>query len=129
MKRDVLVVDRDRSVRYEIHRLLSRTCDVTSVSDGMSALYHLRRNPLPNLIIVDPQLDDFPDWTFLRHLRSSILYSSIPVVVVSSMPVRELKAEAICQGVVESFSKPLDGEVLDRIVEGILAMEGGHRVR
>jgi PleD family two-component response regulator len=129
MKRDVLVVDRDRSVRYEIHRLLSRSCDVTSVSDGMSALYHLRRNPLPNLIIVDPLLDDFPEWTFLRHLRSSILYSSIPIVVLSDLPGRELRAEAIGHGVMEAFTKPVDGEVLERVVEGILAMEEGHRVR
>ena len=129
MKRDVLVVDRDRTVRYEIHRILSRTCDVTSVSDGMSALYHLRRNPLPNLIIVDPSLDDFPEWTFLRHLRSSILYSSIPVVVLSDQPGRELRAEALGHGAIESFTKPVDPEVLDRVVEGILAMEEGPRVR
>jgi CheY-like chemotaxis protein len=123
MKRDVLVVDRDRSVRFEIHRLLSRSCDVTSVADGMSALYQLRKNPLPNLIIVDPELDDFPEWSFLRHLRNSILYSSIPVIVLSDMPGRALREQAVPYGVLESFAKPVDGEVLDRVVGGILMME------
>jgi|694.fasta_scaffold53936_1 CheY-like chemotaxis protein len=122
MKRDVLVVDRDRSVRFEIHRLLSRSCDVTSVADGMSALYQLRKNPLPNLIIVDPELDDFPEWSFLRHLKNSILYSSIPVIVLSGMPARSLREQTVSHGVMESFAKPFDGEALDRVVGGILTM-------
>jgi CheY-like chemotaxis protein len=123
MKRDVLVVDRDRSVRFDIHRLLSRSCDVTSVADGMSALYQLRKNPLPNLIIVDPELDDFPEWSFLRHLRNSILYSSIPVIVLSDMPGRSLREQVVPYGVLETFAKPVDGEVLDRVVGGVLMMD------
>lgn len=126
MKRDVLVVDRDRSVRFELHRLLSRSCDVTSVADGMSALYLLRRNPLPNLIIVDPELEDFPDWAFLRHLRNSILYSSIPVIVLSDGPGRELREKAHGHGVSDCFTKPMDGEVIERVVEGMMAMETGY---
>lgn len=122
MKRDVLVVDRDRSVRFDIHRLLSRSCDVTSVADGMSALYQLRKNPLPNLIIVDPELEDFPEWSFLRHLRNSILYSSIPVIVLSDMPARLLREQVLSHGVMESFTKPFDVEAFDRVVGGILTM-------
>lgn len=127
MKRDVLVVDSDRNLRFDIHRLLSRSCDVTSVADGMNALYLLRRNPLPDLIIMDPDLEDFPDWTFIRHLRNSILYSSIPVIVISSRPARDLRQQAAEHGVMETFSKPLDPEVLERVVEGLLVMEAGQR--
>ncbi len=128
MKRDILVVDGDRDVRFDIHRLLSRSCDVTSVADGMSALYLLRRNPLPELIIVDPDLEDFPDWSFLRHLRNSILYSSIPVIVMSGKPGRDLREKADAHGVKESFPKPMNPEVLERVVEGMLVMETGQRV-
>ena len=127
MKRDVLVVDRDRDLRFEVHRLLSRSCDVTSVADGMSALYLLRRNPLPELIIIDPDLEDFPDWSFLRHLKNSILYSSIPVIVISAHSGRELREQAVDQGVMEYFPKPMDPDSLERVVEGLCVMEYGQR--
>jgi CheY-like chemotaxis protein len=127
MKRDVLVVDRDRDLRFEIHRLLSRSCDVTSVADGMSALYLLRRNPLPELIIIDPDLEDFPDWSFLRHLKNSILYSSIPVIVISAHSGRELREQAVDHGVMEYFPKPMDPDSLERVVEGLFVMESGQR--
>jgi DNA-binding NtrC family response regulator len=127
MKRDVLVVDRDRDLRFEVHRLLSRSCDVTSVADGMSALYLLRRNPLPELIIIDPDLEDFPDWSFLRHLKNSILYSSIPVIVISAHSGRELREQAVDQGVMEYFPKPMDPDSLERVVEGLFEMESGQR--
>ena len=123
MQKDILVVAGSKSERFGIHALLSPAYDITSVSDGMSALYQLRRNPLPSLIVVDPDLDDFPDGSFVRHLRKSIHYSSIPLIVVSGLSKEELEHMAERHGLAACLPKPLDPTHLERAVGGVLMAE------
>lgn len=123
MQRDILVVAGSKSERFGIHALLSPAYDITSVSDGMSALYQLRRNPLPSLIIVDSDLEDFPDWSFIRHLRKSILYSSIPLIVVSGLSKEELVLQAERHELAACLPKPIDPLHLKRAVGGVLMAE------
>ena len=65
---------------------------VTSVADGVSAMYCLRKNALPDLIILNPDLTDFPDWELVKYMQSSHLYSSIPLLVIVKSTRRGYKS-------------------------------------
>jgi DNA-binding response OmpR family regulator len=120
MRKEILVIDDNRTIRFMLHYILKENYNVTSVADGMSAMYWLRKNRLPDLIIVDPELDDFPDWELVRYLHGSHVYGTIPVVVLSNRTSEEMQSNIIHYGVADFFQKPLKPQPLLECVGDIL---------
>lgn len=120
MRKEILVVDDSKAIRFMLHTILRKHYKVTSVADGVSAMYCLRKNQAPDLIIMNPDLSDFPDWELVRYLQGSHLYSSIPVMAISNGPEDDSRAKAIRYGVVELFQKPFNPLRLLEAVDDLL---------
>lgn len=120
MRKEILVIDDSKAIRFMLQTILRKHYKVTSVADGVSAMYCLRKNALPELIILNPDLSDFPDWELVRHLQSSHLFSSIPMIVLSNQSEEETRINSIKYGVVDFFQKPFNPLRLLESVDNIL---------
>jgi DNA-binding response OmpR family regulator len=120
MRKEILVIDDSKAIRFMLQTILRKHYKVTSVADGVSAMYCLRKNALPELIILNPDLIDFPDWELVRYLQSSHLFSSIPMIVLSNQSEEETRINSIKYGVVDFFQKPFNPLRLLESVDNIL---------
>jgi DNA-binding response OmpR family regulator len=120
MRKEILVIDDSKAIRFMLHTILRKHYKVTSVADGVSAMYCLRKNALPDLIILNPELTDFPDWELVKYMQSSHLYSSIPLLVLSNQPEEDIRVNSIKYGVVDFFQKPFNPLRLLESVDNIL---------
>jgi DNA-binding response OmpR family regulator len=120
MRKEILVIDDSKAIRFMLHTILRKHYKVTSVADGVSAMYCLRKNALPDLIILNPDMTDFPNWELVKYIQSSHLYSSIPLVVLSNQPEEETRVNSIKYGVVDFFQKPFNPLRLLESVDNVL---------
>jgi DNA-binding response OmpR family regulator len=120
MKKEILVVDSNKSIRFLLHTILRKHYKVISVPDGVSAMYYLRTHKSPDLIIMNPDLADFPEWELVSYLSSSHLYSSVPVMVISSRNEEETRSLAVQFDVVKHFVKPFNPLELLEAVDHVL---------
>jgi len=120
MRKEILVIDDSKAIRFMLHTILRKHYKVTSVADGVSAMYCLRKNALPDLIILNPDMTDFPNWELVKYMQSSHLYSSIPLVVLSNQPEDEIRVNSIKYGVVDFFQKPFNPLRLLESVDNVL---------
>lgn len=121
MKRQILVIDDSKAIRFLLRTVLGNKYEVVTASDGFSAMHWLGNQHVPDLIIADPQLPDMNDWELIEHLASSGLYSSIPIFVLSSYSVSETQEK--CNGVriQHFFIKPFNPVDLVKAVDRIIA--------
>jgi DNA-binding response OmpR family regulator len=120
MRKEILVVDESKAIRFVLQTILRKHYKVTSVADGVSAMYCLRKNNLPDLIIINPDLNDFKDWELIRYLHNSHLYSSIPLMVISNQSEENTRLNAIKYQVANFFQKPFNPLYLLESVDNIL---------
>jgi CheY-like chemotaxis protein len=120
MKKEILVIEGSKAIRFLLHTIFGRHYNVVSVADGRSAMYHLRKGHRPDLIISDPELTDMQEWELVRHLSLNPLYNHIPQVVISSADEGQLRANAMKHNVAEYFTKPFNPLKLVEAVDTIL---------
>ena len=119
MKKEILVVDNNKSIRFMLHTILRKHYKVVSVADGVSAMYYLRTQKSPDLIIMSPSLADFPDWELVKYLSGSHVYYNIPVMVISGQD-EEAASKAVLYNVVQHFEKPFNPLSLLEAVDQVL---------
>jgi len=112
MKKKVLIIDSSKAIRFLLETVLSSDFEVITASDGCSAMYLLSKRILPDLIITDPQLPDLENWELIEQLSGSILFSHIPVIVLSSLNQEETRRKCDELGVMLHFNKPFNPLVL-----------------
>jgi DNA-binding response OmpR family regulator len=120
MRKEIMIIDGCKSTRHQLHNFLKERFHVISMSDGMSAMYHMRKNPAPDLIIIDPEQENHPDWEIIRYLRSNRFFSSIPVIVVSAQDYEVNRFQSIRNGILDYFEKPFSLPELMASVEGVI---------
>jgi DNA-binding response OmpR family regulator len=120
MIKEILVIDDSKAIRFMLQTILRKHYKVTSVADGVSAMYCLRKNALPDLIIMNPDLTDFPQWELVKYFQSSHLYSSVPRIVLSNQSEEDTRVNSLKYGVVDFFQKPFNPLRLLESVDNIL---------
>jgi len=121
MKKHILAVDESRAIRFLIQTIFKSSCRVTTAPDGLSAMYFLSKGNNPDIIIIDPELPDMPNWELVKNLQSSGLYGDIPVVVLTNGNAEEVKTKCDKYGVKVFFIKPFNPVRLAEEVKQILA--------
>jgi len=112
MKKKILAIDDSKAIRFLLQTVLGKEHQVVTAPDGCTAMYWLSKRNIPDLIICDPQLPDMKDWELIDELSSSILYRSIPLMVISSLNEAETKTKCEEYRVSDFFMKPFNPVVL-----------------
>src|SRR5438132_13703213 len=84
----VLLVEDDRDIRESMRDELDELgCEVTDVADGRAALTRLKRGLRPDFVLLDLLLPQMSGTELLRAMKSDMVLSTIPVVLMSASRV------------------------------------------
>jgi signal transduction histidine kinase len=111
----ILWADDNADMREYVRRLLGERYDVTTVSDGTTALAAALATP-PDLVLTDVMMSGQDGFSLLRELRAAERTRSIPVILLSARAGTESAVEGLEAGADDYLVKPFSArELLARI--------------
>jgi DNA-binding response OmpR family regulator len=117
MKKAILVVDDDVSVRESVNKVLGDAgYDTVLAADGVEAIVRFDSCPA-DLVLLDIGLPIHNGWETCRHLARA--HSEVPIIVMTGQPA-QFKS-ALAAGAAALMEKPLDAHQLLHIVQVLLA--------
>jgi EAL domain-containing protein (putative c-di-GMP-specific phosphodiesterase class I) len=123
----VLVVDDDPALRKMLVRMLKRAAfDVTDVESGKAALSELSAKRF-DVVLSDIHMPDGDGLDLLRSVRRIDL--DIPVILMSGKPDVQTAASAIEFGAFRYLTKPLEIDVVERLVRSAARAHALARLR
>jgi DNA-binding response OmpR family regulator len=118
MKKKILIVEDDSDLLAGLCWMLSNEgFDAIGVEDGDKGLHQAIDDP-PDLIIVDIYLPELDGVEMIKLLRKQPEFAATPIVVLSAFPNDITRA--IAAGANSAIPKPVDREMLIRIVRNLL---------
>ena len=128
MKKEILVIEGSKAMRFLLHTVLKKHYKVVSVADGMSAMFYLRESASPDMIIMDPEISDMPEWQLVKQLSLNSCYQHIPMLAISSADIEYTASQAMKYGVMETFTKPFNPSTLVETIDLMLIGNKIHKV-
>lgn len=120
MKKQLLAVDDDSSIRELLEFLLRSEYDVITKKDGMEAMMWLSEGNIPDLIITDVDMPRLNGYEFFKNVRRSGFYRDIPIMVLSGLENSKLIITCLQQGADDYILKPFNPESLYAKIERVL---------
>jgi two-component system, chemotaxis family, chemotaxis protein CheY len=100
----VLLVEDDAPFAWALQRYLeTQGCRVEHERDGLSALGRLRREPLPELVLLDLALPGVDGWDFAAEVARNTRFPNLPLLVVTCL---EEDGRPLPENVVGRVAKP-----------------------
>lgn len=121
MKKKILVIDDELSIRLLLENYLGKTYEVTTKSDGLEAMKWLQNGNLPDLIVADIQMPNLDGIQFIQQVRASGFYKDIPLIMLSGIESSQEKIKCLKMGANDYVVKPFNPEELAIRIELLLA--------
>ena len=110
--RHILVVEDHAVFRRFLLSWLSRSYDVTAVSDGFEALQWLQAGNTPDVVLLDMEMPRMCGSEFLKNIRYSGIFRDLPVVALTSKSAEETHDECDNLPLDAVFAKPYQPDAL-----------------
>jgi|SRR5690606_32805192 len=120
MKKQILAVDDDSSIRELLEFLLRNNYNVVTKKDGMEAMMWLSEGNIPDLIITDIDMPRLNGYEFFKNVRGSGFYRDIPIMVISGLENSKFIITCLQQGADDYILKPFNPESLYAKIERVL---------
>lgn len=120
VKKTILIVDDHDSVRLILGNILVKSYNVVTKSDGIEAFGWLHLGNEPDLIILDMVMPRLHGMTFLSNIKSSGLFSHIPVVVLTGNENEEFENQVRQMGADGFIRKPFKPDNLRETIANTL---------
>ncbi len=118
--RSIVVVDDDPEIVGMLStRLKTRGYEVSSASDGNSAL-ELCRRLLPDLVLLDVMMPGKSGWEVARALKTDPLTSKIKIVILTAIGEHVNDATSPIYGADAHVDKPFEFDKLERLLARLL---------
>jgi two-component system cell cycle response regulator DivK len=118
LAKKVLVIEDDETSRFALSSLLGnaghKVFEAATAKEAIAILYS---REMPDLILLDLRLPDKGGDQFAVELHSNPLFKNIPIIVISGY----LDSSATLKGVLASFEKPIDNELLLKKISEVFA--------
>jgi DNA-binding response OmpR family regulator len=116
MRKRVLVVDDDSSIRQSLKKVLEESgYDVLLAADGEVAVKQLSQEPI-DLLLLDLEMPKLDGWDVLEGVRSGC--STLPIIMITGL-AGQLETRLI-PGLDALLEKPIDVAILLRKIEELL---------
>ncbi|MFT3904330.1 MAG: response regulator transcription factor [Niabella sp.] len=116
----ILVVDDEPAILKLLEFVLSKEYSVTLKGNGYEAIAWLEEGNTPDLIVLDIEMPYFNGSEFLKSIKISGLFNSIPVIVLTgAVDLEKLKSEMRFPADV-FMQKPFNPEKLQDAVRSLL---------
>lgn len=124
MKRNVLCVERNSSLRFLLQTVLKKQGNVNCVSNAFEASDYLHRAEKTHCLVLSIESNSDENLALLRHVKTSSSLKHIPVIVLSGTDDEWVRS--ICQEfeVEAFFLKPFDPLALVRVIEDLPIEKG-----
>ncbi|ARJ65031.1 two-component system response regulator [Magnetospirillum sp. ME-1] len=104
------------------HRLVKLDgVEVVSKTSAIDALGWCQSH-VPDLIMTDYMMPEMDGLEFISRLRKMEQFQEIPVVVVTTADVKEIRQKALELGAIDFLTKPVDGNELTARARNLLAL-------
>ncbi|MCK9617765.1 MAG: response regulator transcription factor [Lentimicrobiaceae bacterium] len=121
MKKKILVIDDEKSIRLLLENFLNKDYEVISKSDGLEALSWMQEGNLPDLIVADIQMPNLDGYEFIENVRSSGYFKNIPLIMLSGIESSVEKVKCLKLGANDYMIKPFNPEELAIRIELLLS--------
>ena len=114
-----MVVDDDPDMIYTIKQVFEDQYKITGVNDGEKFLDLLKKDHIPDAIIMDIMMPGLNGLTIFEILLKHPIWKNIPLLFLSATSDQEIKSycDIISKGFIE---KPFDPELLKNKIKEIL---------
>jgi two-component system chemotaxis response regulator CheY len=120
MKKKILAIDDEITIRKLLSIFLSKYYDVETKADGLEALNWIQDGNSPDLIICDIQMPNMNGHEFVKNIRASGLYNDIPLLMLSGEEESETRIKFYKLKVKNFITKPFNPEELLILIRLIL---------
>ena len=118
----LIIDDNPTNLMLLQHRLVKiEGAEVVSMESAVEALAWCETNT-PDLVFTDYMMPDIDGLEFIRRLRLREDMREIPVVVVTTADVKEVRQQALDLGAIDFLTKPVDGHELMARARNLLAL-------
>lgn len=116
MKKKVLVIDDELTMRTLLEFFLGSKYEVTSVGSAIEALSWLDNN-LPDLIISDIQMNGIDGFEFVKTVRTRGYTKHTPIIMLSGKSESKERVKCYQLGAQDYLTKPFNPEELEEVVK------------
>lgn len=120
MRKKILVVDDEITIRTLLEKFLNQNYDVTALADGQEGLSWLQTGQIPDLMIVDLEMPNVDGYEFIKNVRSSGYFQNIPIMMLSGADSSSERVKCYKLGANDFMIKPFNPEELSLKIEIIL---------
>jgi two-component system chemotaxis response regulator CheY len=106
MKKKILVIDDDATIRFLLEKLLEEEFEVITMNDGYGALDWLNSGNIPDMILLDFEMPNINGNVIIRRVRFTPGLRNIPIIILSGNENEEVRCEIIKLGANDFISKP-----------------------
>jgi CheY-like chemotaxis protein len=116
MKKTILVVDDDASVRESVEKVLRGAgYEVALAAGGLEGIVRVQAQPI-DLVLLDIGLPNKNGWEACQHLKRE--HPTVPIIVITGQ-AGQFKS-AVASGAVALMEKPLDAQRLLHVIAELL---------
>jgi len=112
MRKKILVIDDEKSIRFIIENTFNKDFEVTTLNNGMDALFYLQSGNLPDIIICDVEMPVLNGFEFIRRIRESGFFEEIPLIMLSGKEESADKIKCFEMGTDDYVLKPFNPKEL-----------------
>lgn len=112
MKKKILAIDDEKSIRFIIENTFNKEFEVTTLSNGMDALYYIQSGNLPDVIICDVEMPVMNGFEFIKRIRESGFFDEIPLIMLSGKEESADKIKCFEMGADDYVVKPFNPKEL-----------------
>lgn len=111
-KKQILIVEDDASLCWLLKMILGETYEVEALNNPIDAWCWLTEGNTPHLIITDIMLPVIDGIELVEDIRTSGLFRSVPIIILSGYNDPELKRKCDAWGVNAFLTKPFRPQLL-----------------
>lgn len=121
MKKKILIIDDELSIRILLENFLKKSYDVIAKNDGMEGLKWMEEGNIPDLVVADIQMPNLDGYEFIKNVRASGYYKDIPLIMLSGIESSNEKVKCLKLGANDYIVKPFNPEELEIRIQLLLS--------
>jgi DNA-binding response OmpR family regulator len=121
MKKIILVVDDELSIRLLLENYLGKEFKVVSKKDGLEGIKYLEEGNLPDIVVADIQMPNMDGYQFLENTKISGFFNKVPIIMLSGNESSQERIKSLKMGADDYMVKPFNPEELSLRIKNILA--------
>ncbi len=121
MKRTILIIDDEQSIRMLLENFLGKEFEVITKNDGLEGIKFLEEGNLPDIIVADIQMPNMDGYEFLENAKASGFFNHIPIIMLSGNESSKERIKSLRLGADDYIVKPFNPEELYLRIKNILA--------